>query len=52
VLRSDCCTEFVERCRDAQSAVAGFDAEFVLAASQVLDERVTSDGTVALSDRA
>jgi hypothetical protein len=31
--------------------VAGFDAEFVVAASQVLDERVTPDGTVALGDR-
>ena len=41
--RSDRCAEFVDCCRDAQMLVAGFDAEFVTAAFQVLDERVPSD---------
>jgi hypothetical protein len=41
--RSDRCGQFVERCRDTQTMVAGFEAQFVVAASQVLDERVAPD---------
>jgi hypothetical protein len=41
--RSDRCAEFVECRRDTQMLVAGFDAEFAMAASQVLDERVPAD---------
>lgn len=41
--RSDHGCEVIEGCRDAQTVVAGLDAEFVVTASQVLDERVTAD---------
>ena len=41
--RSDRCDEFVERGSDPQTRMAGFDTEFVVAASQVLDERMTAD---------
>ena len=40
---SDHVCEFIESCRHAQTLVAGFDSEFVVAASQVLDECVTVD---------
>ncbi len=42
-VRSDRCGEFIECCGDAEPLMAGFDVEFVVAASQVLDERVTAD---------
>jgi len=35
--------EFVEGCRGSEVAAAGFDTEFVVAAAQVLDERVAAD---------
>lgn len=43
VCGSDRFGEFVERCRDCQMFMAGFDAEFVVSSSQILDERVISD---------
>jgi hypothetical protein len=42
-LRSDHRGEFVERCRAANRVDKRVDAEFVVAAPQVLDERVTCD---------
>ena len=41
--RSDCLREFVEGGGNAQERVAGFDAEFVVASPDVLDERVAAD---------
>ncbi len=35
--------KFVERCHYSKSASPGFDTEFVVAAAQVLNERVTTD---------
>ena len=43
LLRSDRDGQFIERCRESQVLVAGVDAEFVVAASNVLDERMTAD---------
>ena len=40
---SDCEREFVDGGGYAQERMAGFDAEFVVAASEVLDERVFVD---------
>jgi hypothetical protein len=58
MLRSNRCGQLVERGREPQMLMAGFNAEFVVAAAHILDERVTSDhdrrtsiGTVALIDR-
>jgi hypothetical protein len=42
-VRSDQGGELIKRGRDAQTFMTGFDPEFVMAASQVLDERVTAD---------
>jgi hypothetical protein len=39
---SDRCGELIEGSRQAQTAAAGFDAEFVVTAPQVLDERMNS----------
>ena len=43
VERSDSCSEFNERDSDAEMTVAGVGAEFVVAAAEVLDERVTAN---------
>ncbi len=43
VAGSDRFGEFVECGRDSQVVSAGVDAEFVVAATQVLNERVTTD---------
>ncbi len=42
-VRSHCVGEFVERGRDAEVTVAGFDVQFVVTAAQVGDEGVTAD---------
>ena len=41
-LRSDCPGEFIECCRESQMVVSGVDAELVVAAANVLHERVTA----------
>jgi len=40
--------EFVERSGETQTACSRVDAEFVVAAAKVLDERMTADITVAV----
>lgn len=42
-VRSDRLGEFIEGCRDTETRMVGFDAEFVVAASRVPDEGVTAD---------
>ena len=39
---SDCLGEFVERGRDSEVVVSGVGAEFVMAAPDILDERVAA----------
>src|ERR1700730_14082077 len=41
--RSDGSRELVEGCREPEMTVSGVDAELVVAATQVLDERVTTN---------
>jgi hypothetical protein len=41
-VRSDRFGEFIESCRQSKPHMTGFDAEFVVAAPQVLDECVTA----------
>ena len=43
MMQSDHFGEFVERCRDSEMTVSGAGAEFIVAATEVLHERVTAN---------